>query len=507
MMLHETIRPRDSAVAALVLLTALGVGVARGQEGDFRPGGHPLFTLDLAGTSVGEIPGTIKLLRGNVEAVLKDGVPMLKAPTASTFLITLPQVLPQDFTLEFDLIPKAGGGPPPDLSIEGTPTVNQGPGSAHLLWQADGYMGVIGGAQDNYEQRMPEDLRAALPGVLTEVGVRLEGSTVEFYLNGRRFYTLERQFARGRVLRVSLGGVDEANAVYLAGLRIATGAPSGEIVQKAVPGPASLTASARAGWGVTLRWAEVPNASGYQLERGVSGQPFTPLTLQGDAATLVAYGHDDVTVLPGLSYQYRVRASLAAGVVSGYSPVAQYATPAEALQIQNLTAGVSTTPLPVEDQSGKIYYGVTYSWTRDPAVLSFEYGIEAWRVDPGTGVEQQLFRLRNTVPATGAPPFVTRYEAGTRGRFCVSVVREFDSAKPLPGAACVTTDIPSARSGGSAGIAARTISLSGFAATGVSSRLAPRAVTLSGFTAGGTSISLPPRIVSLSGWTAVGINP
>ena len=190
----------------------------------FQPGGQQLFALDLRGTPIGEFPTNLEFRNGTMEVVLKNGVRMLKASAASEFVITLPQVLPQDFTLEFDLIPKAGG-PPPDLSLEGTPRINQGEASAHLLWQADGYLAVIGGAQDNYETPMPEDFRASLPGVRTQVGVSVSGSTIKLYTNGRRLFTLDRQFARRDVLRVFLGGVDDVNAVYLAGLRIAMGAP------------------------------------------------------------------------------------------------------------------------------------------------------------------------------------------------------------------------------------------------------------------------------------------
>jgi hypothetical protein len=203
-----------------------GVAFAAG----FQPGSRQLFALDLSGTPVGESPSSIKLLKGNLEVVIQGGVRMLKASSASEFLVTLAQVLPADFTLEFDLIPKSCC-PPPDLTFEGTPTINQGPGSAHLLWQADGYLGVVGGAQDNYETPMPDDLRATLPGVRTQVGVSFSGSTVKLYTNGRRLYTLDRQFARGQVLRVFLGGESDANPVYLAGLRIATGGPLSGIVQ------------------------------------------------------------------------------------------------------------------------------------------------------------------------------------------------------------------------------------------------------------------------------------
>ena len=198
-------------------------GVAFGAG--FQPGSQQLFALALGGTPVGEVPSTLQVLRGNVEVVRQGGGRVLKASTTSEFLITLSQVLPQDFTLEFDLIPKGSGGPPPDLSVEGTPAINQGAGSAHLLWQTD-YLAVIGGALGNYETPMPEDLKTTLPGMLTRVGVSFSGSTIKLYTNGRRLYTLDRMFAKGRYLRVSLGGVDDANAVYLAGLRIATGAPA-----------------------------------------------------------------------------------------------------------------------------------------------------------------------------------------------------------------------------------------------------------------------------------------
>jgi hypothetical protein len=74
---------------------------------------------------------------------------------------------------------------------------------------------------------MPEDFKVTLPAALTEVTASFDGGTVKLYTNGRRLYTLtDRRFARGRTLRLSLGGQDnEDQAVYLAKLRIATNAP------------------------------------------------------------------------------------------------------------------------------------------------------------------------------------------------------------------------------------------------------------------------------------------
>src|SRR5687767_4745255 len=93
-------------VPALLALAVHPVAVAAQSP---PPGRAHLFVLDLAGTPVGEFPTTIAQRKGSLEVAIKDGVPMLKASVTSEFVITLPQgqVLPPDFTLEFDLVPKA----------------------------------------------------------------------------------------------------------------------------------------------------------------------------------------------------------------------------------------------------------------------------------------------------------------------------------------------------------------------------------------------------------------
>ena len=77
-----------------------------------------------------------------------------------------------------------------------------------------------------YQATMPGDLRESLPGQLTQIVASFSGETVKLYTNGRRLYTLtERRFARGRVIRVFLGGQDDGDqAVYLARLRVTAGA-------------------------------------------------------------------------------------------------------------------------------------------------------------------------------------------------------------------------------------------------------------------------------------------
>src|ERR1043165_5910460 len=129
------------------------------------PPGRPyLFVLDLQGTALDEFPSSVKALSGVMTVVDKSGQHMLKASSPSEFLITLPQVLPADFTIELDVIPK-GCCAPDDIMLEGAPTMNRGPASAQLTWQPERLSAVGGG--EMYQAAMPADLAAATPGTLT----------------------------------------------------------------------------------------------------------------------------------------------------------------------------------------------------------------------------------------------------------------------------------------------------------------------------------------------------
>ena len=265
----------------MLLVALLNPGAALGQSvtqvaaaSTFVPGGKELFTLDLAGTRVGTLPRGLERVSGSFEVVLKDGVPMVRTTEQSEFLIRLASALPESFTIEADVIPK-DCCPPPDLTLEGTALINQGPGSAHLLWTADathGWVGVIGGAQENREFQIPDEIRATLPGSLSHVGVSVEGKTIRFYTNGKQLYETQAQFARGSVLRVTLGGLPEFDGkvlpVYLSRIRIATGPPT--VVATALPASNTATITPIA----TMQPTQTAPASSGALATGpISGNP------------------------------------------------------------------------------------------------------------------------------------------------------------------------------------------------------------------------------------------
>jgi hypothetical protein len=241
--------PQRLANPAALLLTLVLVVPARGSAQPstrFTVGGRDIVRMDFASTPLGDFPSALEMVDGIMEVVSKNGQNMLRASSRSVFRVQLPQLLPQDFTLEFDIIPKAGGNPE-DLAIEGTPLINQGGNSANVQWHRE-HLRIHGGGA-SYDSKVPPSFAATLPGVLTQVVVSMQGETMKLYTNGRLMFTQSnRKFVRGRVLRVFLGGQDDGpNAVYLASFRVvANGPPVGPVAATNAPSsnpntPAPLT--------------------------------------------------------------------------------------------------------------------------------------------------------------------------------------------------------------------------------------------------------------------------
>ena len=290
--------------------------VATTSTSAFAPGGQDLFVFDVAATR-GTFPRGVSRLSGSVEWVTKEGRQMLKATERSELLITLPveQILPQNFTIEVDLIPR-NRGPERDVTLEGKPSITQDGGSAHLEVMTDANFGtiyVVGGGTNIPEFPMPEAVRATLPESFTRVGVSVEGNTIRFFINGTEILPdpeqpskkVQARFARGNVLRVTLGGVaedDGGKPVYLSRVRLATGAPvtvatalpattTGTITPIASnpstqleraplsgtptilsngPAPTGLTVTGTPGT-ASLTWTALTGAIGYRVERAPVG--------------------------------------------------------------------------------------------------------------------------------------------------------------------------------------------------------------------------------------------
>jgi len=227
-------------VAAALLLSLTQPSMSSAQSGDFAAGRRDLFVLDLASTPTGELPQVcgpkkpppcIEMMRGNVTTVDKDGQHMLRAADPAQIWVRFPEVLPNDFTIELDLIPKPLGIAPDDFAFEAAREQNRGIASMMFEWSS-GHIAAVGGAAENgsatmFQRDQPEDLKIATSAQLTELRTSFDNGTFKVYVNGQRLVNLPgRAVGRSRGLRIELGGQDDdKEAVYVAKLRIATNSP------------------------------------------------------------------------------------------------------------------------------------------------------------------------------------------------------------------------------------------------------------------------------------------
>jgi len=186
------VSPR-ATIAAIVAVILTAIPRANGAQtppptGTFVPGTREIFSLDLSSTPAGGLPKTLKTIdpKSKLAVAMKDGVPMLKAVELSEFRIDLGESLPETFTLEFDVTPKACCNPE-DLSFEGARIGTRSAVSAHVVWDADQLLVVGGGTY--FQIPMPADLAATLPMALTHVAVSFDGGTLSMFTNGRLLYT------------------------------------------------------------------------------------------------------------------------------------------------------------------------------------------------------------------------------------------------------------------------------------------------------------------------------
>ena len=228
-------------VGLAIAITTAGAAQVQQVSGGRAPvGGRTLVAMNFAGTPVGDFPAGIEPNTGNLEVVDKNGQRMLRATTESSFIVNLPELLPQNFLLEFELIPKSGHGGY-DFTVEGTKDIDQGSQSIHLYWHSTNVRGVGGGGTGGFDAPMPEAVRVGLAGAPTTVVVSVQDQRIQFFANGTLTHTLpNRRFARSKILRVALGGENEDDgAVYLSSFRVAAMGAATNVAtnQNAMTGP------------------------------------------------------------------------------------------------------------------------------------------------------------------------------------------------------------------------------------------------------------------------------
>jgi hypothetical protein len=201
---------------------------------------------DLNGLKKDELPkGITAKGKEKPSVVTKDGVPVLRAAERTELLVRLPENLPSAFTIQFEITPKPEGAPE-DLSFEGTVERNRGDASMEVLWQISTLIAVGGG--EYFQVPMPDSIGLTLAQRPVPIEVSFDGGAFRLFTDGKLLMDLSnRQFVRGRILRVALGGgcneadkcvtpdIADKYSVYLSKLRIAAGGVSSRITTLKTP--------------------------------------------------------------------------------------------------------------------------------------------------------------------------------------------------------------------------------------------------------------------------------
>ena len=141
---------------------------------DFVPGNTVLFFTDFSEDKVGNFARGLKYVSGPMEVVERDGVKVLRSIARSTLLIPVGRVLPQRFTLEFDIL-SMNTGINDQLVFEGGKDRDRGTQSAEIDWSPRGTF-IIGGRQNMGNSAV--SIPGAMPSSSTPITVASNGAGV-----------------------------------------------------------------------------------------------------------------------------------------------------------------------------------------------------------------------------------------------------------------------------------------------------------------------------------------
>ncbi|HUH13125.1 MAG TPA: OmpA family protein [Longimicrobiales bacterium] len=180
---------------------------------DYTPGDRVLFYTDFSDDEVGDFPRGFDLVTGNFEVMERGGVRFLRASSDGEIHINLPEVLPEQFTLEFDVIGPQNNHQYVRLSKDNNAA------AASFRANPNGGEGGIEGGGVNSISPAPD----AKPGAVFPFRLMADGKHVKMYLGGTRVANVPNA-DMGRMDKIRLLiNTGYQNTVYIGNVRVAAG--------------------------------------------------------------------------------------------------------------------------------------------------------------------------------------------------------------------------------------------------------------------------------------------
>lgn len=209
----KTVQMTDAKGAPVSSATAATPESLKPGEGawanyDFVPGERVLFAEDFSKDRVGNFPKRFELIDGNMEIVEWQGKRWLRMASGGKFTVALPEVLPNRFTVEFDLTIPWGGmslyGHAPDVN---NPNGRGAPNSVVVVQGSEA--GVYRGQRKGESVVDPRSIIPALSDDYSKAGISApyrvrvqgDGKYLKVYLNEHRVSNIPNaDFARTKTL-------------------------------------------------------------------------------------------------------------------------------------------------------------------------------------------------------------------------------------------------------------------------------------------------------------------
>lgn len=178
---------------------------------DFVPGDRVILAEDFSSDRVGNFPRRFQFKAGNMEVVEWQGQRWLSDDGSGVFAIPLPEVLPQRFTVEFEL---AGSGNAMSINFANA-VPNQGPRLA-----VDEKTAWLRG--DSVEAR--GELNAKTSATPVTIRISVDGSYVKLYANEHRALNVPNaHLGRTNHIYIGMDGWSAKEPRMIANIRVAAG--------------------------------------------------------------------------------------------------------------------------------------------------------------------------------------------------------------------------------------------------------------------------------------------
>lgn len=182
---------------------------------DFVPGDRVIFSENFSNATIGDFPRRLTFKHGNLEVVDWQGARFLSSNTFdSRFMISLPEVLPERFTVEFDY--SAAGGNYTEIYFTDP---NEGRASSHVI------MGTWTGGLEGSSRASgkPQGNEFKYQDVVFPVKIMADGDYVKVYMGDTRVANVPNaKLGRAKAIWFTVPGRED-RAAMIGNVRVAAG--------------------------------------------------------------------------------------------------------------------------------------------------------------------------------------------------------------------------------------------------------------------------------------------